>query len=250
MSQADPESASRTAGTAKKSVGKSNLMTLVALMVVALGLVLSAGWYLVVLPARNAAEQEAAARLRSTKGVLVIGRPKVESADFTSVAMTDQLVSDIALLANVKTLNLKGTGTTDSQLEAMMGRIDPVSIVLSGTAVTDEGLGVLHGLSRIEALFLRDTAVGDRAAETIGTLTTLAEIDFTNTQITSAGLDKLVGLKSLKRLILDGTAVDDQGLAALKPLKNLARLEVRDTAVTAAGVSDLGQSVSGLVIEQ
>uniref|UniRef100_A0A672I0T2 Uncharacterized LOC115394255 n=1 Tax=Salarias fasciatus TaxID=181472 RepID=A0A672I0T2_SALFA len=174
-------------------------------------------------------------------------------------------VTALAEMSNLQTLNLDGTGVTESSLEhiATLPALSSLSLggiavldgnhtlqIISGLklthltlpgrhCVTDGGLSFLSSLSHLLELDLTDyTQVTDRGVSQLSTLTRLKKLSLSNTQVTDAGLPSLRGLQDLQELCLDRTAVTSRGVSELitclphLQVLGLASTQVGDTVVT------------------
>ena len=207
--------------------------------VLAAGAIVVATWFgIQVFNASSATKgaNVAAANL-AKRNVLLTGTPP-DSANLTNRAMDEQFIRDLSMLVHLKTLNLKGTGTTDEQLAPILSNLDLISLVLNATPVGDAGMDSVRTQGRLETLMLADTDVGDEGLAAIGRMRSLTELNLSRTKITDHGLIEIARLPNLVRLILDGTAITDEGLIHLATLPKLVVLEARETNLTADGLRE------------
>ncbi|KAF1373161.1 hypothetical protein PFLUV_G00257440 [Perca fluviatilis] len=169
-------------------------------------------------------------------------------------------VSALAELSSLQTLNLDGTGVTESSLEHLATHPALTSLSLAGIpeadgnhalqiisglklthltlpgrhSVTDSGLSFLSRLSQLLELDLTDyTHVTDQGVSQLSIMTRLKKLSLSNTQVTDAGLPSLRGLQDLQELCLDRTAVTSRGVAEL--ISCLPHLQVLGLASTQVG---------------
>jgi hypothetical protein len=93
--------------------------------------------------------------------------------------------------ADLRELDLRGTGVTDEGLAAVTGLPGLRVLDLSTTAVTDGGLRVLPELALLETLRLCGTGVTDAGLAPLRRLTRLTELDLRETAVTDEGLAAL-----------------------------------------------------------
>ncbi len=116
----------------------------------------------------------------------------------------------------VVAVNLTCTATTDDRLTLLQDLPDVRTLNLGGTAITDAGLAHLEGLPRLQELYLPDTAITDAGLVHLKRLTSLHELDLSATRVTDEGLKALQGLTQLHDLFLGACRVTDKGVRQLQ----------------------------------
>jgi hypothetical protein len=86
---------------------------------------------------------------------------------------TDADLRDLAVLTQLRWLDLGGTRITDAGLERLTGLTRLQELGLSGTLVTGAGLKHIEGLTQLQLLDLRGTRVTDAGLEHLKGLTQL-----------------------------------------------------------------------------
>ncbi|KAM3593406.1 uncharacterized protein V6R79_012311 [Siganus canaliculatus] len=151
-------------------------------------------------------------------------------------------VSSLAELSSLQTLNLDGTGVTESSLERLASHSTLSSLSLAGIPVADgnHALQIISGLKLTQLTLPGRHSVTDSGLSFISRLSLLSELDLTDyTQVTDQGVGQLSSMTRLKRLSLSNTQVTDAGLPSLRGLTELQELCLDRTAVTSRGVSQL-----------
>ena len=105
-----------------------------------------------------------------------------------SIAGTNFADADLAALAplaaNLRWLDLAGTGITDAALAQVGAMRHLTRLHLQRTAITDAGIAHLAGLAELESLNLYGTAVTDAALGTLGRLAKLRQLYLWQSKVT------------------------------------------------------------------
>lgn len=152
--------------------------------------------------------------------------------DLTNTPITDDAMTDLARLPNMRVLNLTQTKVTDRGLKLISASRDLRLLKLNRTRITAEGLGLLADMPSLNRLYLGDTRLTDDAMPVIAKLPQLEALKLTRLPITDDGLEPLRNLPRLRFLGLDGTAVTDGALKHLERLPKLEYLDVQGTAMS------------------
>ena len=188
--------------------------------------------------------------------------------------ITGKGIQALASFPSLREIDLAGTNTTTSQLQALenarpelliqanavavAGLADLVefgvrcqldqqhqvtSVALSGPEIHDEHLGQLDPLrlEHITALDLRDASISDEGLESVVRLERLERLNLTGTTLTDDGIETLVALGQLKTLLVSSPQVTDAGLKAIARLTQLEELNLVGTAITDDGLAHLAQ---------
>ncbi|XP_029313153.1 uncharacterized protein LOC115025249 [Cottoperca gobio] len=151
-------------------------------------------------------------------------------------------VSALAEMSSLQTLNLDGTGVTESSLEHLATHPALSSLSLAGISVADGNhyLQIISGLKLTQLTLPGRHSVTDSGLTFLSRLSVLLELDLTDyTQVTDQGVSQLSTMNRLKKLSLSNTQVTDAGLPSLRGLQELQELCLDRTAVTSRGVAEL-----------
>ncbi|XP_074477765.1 uncharacterized protein LOC141759525 [Sebastes fasciatus] len=151
-------------------------------------------------------------------------------------------VSALAELSSLQTLNLDGTGVSESSLGHLATHPALSSLSLAGIAVADgnHALQIISGLKLTQLTLPGRHSVTDGGLSFLSRLSLLLELDLTDyTQVTDQGVIQLSTMSRLKKLSLSNTQVTDTGLPSLRGLQELQELCLDRTAVTSRGVAEL-----------
>jgi len=114
---------------------------------------------------------------------------------------TDADLEYLAVLTQLRSLELDGTRVTDAGLERLTGLTRLQELGLDGTLVTGAGLKHIEGLTQLQLLDLGGTRVTDAGLEHLKGLTQLQTLDLSQTEVTVAAWKHVKGLTRLRRLI-------------------------------------------------
>nr|XP_046227001.1 uncharacterized protein si:ch73-173p19.1 isoform X2 [Scatophagus argus] len=178
-----------------------------------------------------------------TEATLVVLTTCVPQLRLLSIKQTKvRDVSALVELPNLQTLNLDGTGVTESSLEHLASHPALSSLSLAGVAVADgnRALQIISGLKLTHLTLPGRHSVTDSGLAFLSKLSLLSELDLTDyTQVTDQGVSLLSTMTRLKKLSLSNTQVTDAGLPSLRGLQELEELCLDRTAVTSRGVAEL-----------
>lgn len=168
----------------------------------------------------------------------------VLEADLRKAEVTSELLQQLSGLAQLRTVNLAGTGFSDELAKVLatavpqLTSIDVRSCPLSDAALTEiakcSGLRVLR-LSGKE----NRTTVSDDGLAALAPLKSLKVIALDDLWIGKAGLDHLSALGSLEEVYLSATIVDDEAVAVLQKFPRLRKLRLARTNITDAALASL-----------
>ncbi|XP_034718110.1 uncharacterized protein si:ch73-173p19.1 [Etheostoma cragini] len=178
-----------------------------------------------------------------TEATLVVLPTYVPQLRLLSIKQTK--VSDVSALAelsSLQTLNLDGTGVTESSLQHLATHPALTSLSLAGIPKADgnHALQIISGLKLTQLTLPGRHSVTDSGLSFLSRLSLLLELDLTDyTQVTDQGVSQLSIMTRLKKLSLSNTQVTDAGLPFLRGLQDLQDLCLDRTAVTSRGVAGL-----------
>ena len=152
------------------------------------------------------------------------GRPAVK-VSFRNTKITDEELSHLKVLTDLKELDLSHTDITNAGLRHVRGLTQLTKLDLSFNKVHDDGLAHLKDMAKLKWL---DLERGCKEPKTF---------------ISDSGLKHLKGLSALEHLNLSWNEVTDGGLEHLKGLSNLKEVDLSDGKVTRAGVQDLQKAL-------
>jgi hypothetical protein len=206
----------------------------------------------------KAGEQEALAKL-TERGLLIIAEgpdKQVTSINFwdtkksKDAVIDDEMLSEVAKLYRLSTLNASNSKITNEQLRYFSGLRSLTCLDLGNTPVTDEGLVHLCSLKNLDAFYVANTAVTDRGLEHIVNLSSLKILNLCKTKVTDEGLKKLQSLPKLNWLLLSETGITDAGLDNLSSIQTLGRLTIAKAKVTSKGIERLKKAIPGISVDQ
>ncbi|XP_070841669.1 uncharacterized protein [Chaetodon trifascialis] len=178
-----------------------------------------------------------------TEATLVVLPTCVPQLRLLSIKQTKvRDVSALAELSSLQTLNLDGTGVTESSLEHLASHPALSSLSLAGIPVADgnQALQIISGLRLTQLTLPGRHSVTDSGLSFLSRLSLLSELDLTDyTQVTDQGVSQLSTMNRLKKLLLSNTQVTDAGLPSLRGLQELQELCLDRTAVSSRGVAEL-----------
>ena len=135
-----------------------------------------------------------------------------------------------------------GPGITDDGLSVLETLPNLRSLYLSNTKAIDKGMAHLAGLRNLEYLVLDGTRITDACFKHFTMLVKVEHLDLKKTNVTGSGFCGNGILTSLRMLILDQSSLDDQGLKCLKGAKSLRTLLARNTKITTSGINQLKEA--------
>jgi hypothetical protein len=165
------------------------------------------------------------------------GRTPQDSFDGDGIVIPELGV--VFLSGPLPTLFPEGRIADDGLLTRLAGLRHLESLNLDLTDVTDRGVRSLAGLSRLQALSLGSTLVTDEGMQAIGKLTTLTVLALFDTSVTDAGLRELQNLSGLKELYLGGTQVKGSAFSVLRGLNSLEVVYLHGTPLNDDGCVSL-----------
>jgi Leucine-rich repeat (LRR) protein len=186
---------------------------------------------------------------------------KLDSVSFHSQLLTAQGVANLPGARTLKSVDLRKSGTTDGDLQALQG-LNLQLLYLNDTAVTDAGVAHLSDLPTLAILVLSRTRVagetlGDlentpvqslwmeelqltpNGVMSLGRLQTLRFVNLRNSQLPEEYLWNWAALPQFEVLNLEQTNVSDAALQHIATFPRLSHLDLAGTNVTDAGVQHL-----------
>lgn len=170
--------------------------------------------------------------------------------DLSKTQVTDKGMADLARSRGLRALRLANNPkVTDVGLMKLTGLANLRSLDLSGTGVSlagDPNLSAWRGLTRLD---LSRTPVDDGGVKALAKLTSLEELDLSGTSVTGTGLAALASLPKLRVLRLTDAPVTDAGAAGIGTLKQLRVLHVNNPVPESKSAKPAGKvrlSDSGL----
>jgi len=195
---------------------------------------------------------------------------RVENTQFT-----DEALSHIAKLRNLKVLALAGPQVTDPSLRAIadLNRLERICL-WDAQALSDLGMANIASLPRLKSLELTNAHISDASIERLSRIPTLQELsvqgselsdkciamaariphlkklllDLGDRPVQGAALAELAHLPALEQLGVQSSALSDEALEGLYDLKNLRVLFLGDCRTTEDGLAGLRESLPNLYI--
>jgi hypothetical protein len=92
---------------------------------------------------------------------------------------------------SVEAIDLNGSLATDNNLSVLVGIPNLKMLSLNGTKITDDGLAYIKNLNKLEFLYLCNTSISNRGLEHLKELTNLQILDISHTKVTDEGIKQL-----------------------------------------------------------
>jgi len=163
--------------------------------------------------------------------------------------VTDDDLSVIAALGDVKTFWLDGTSISDEGARHLAKQKNIERLFLSGTKIGDDGLKYLRSLTQLKGVTLDDTRITDKGLANLSRHRELVSLNVSGTQITGEGLQEIHDLPKLEYIDLKRTRISNSCLTVLGPMTTAWWLDVCDTDVSDEGIAHLIQVASLRKIE-
>ena len=153
--------------------------------------------------------------------------------------VTDDDLSEIAALGDVKTFWLPRTSISDQGSKHLAKMKNLEQLYLAGTAIGDEGVKNLSALSKIKGITLNDTRITDEGLARLSAFKGLICLNVSGNQISGEGLVNTHVLPNLKYMNLKQTPLTNSSLKILGEQTTAYWLDVKWTAVTDEGIAHL-----------
>ncbi|MFI5378646.1 MAG: hypothetical protein ACHRHE_05075, partial [Tepidisphaerales bacterium] len=163
---------------------------------------------------------------------LLASQSKIEEVEVVSFELhevTDDDVTAMLSLPNLRQVAICGSHTTDASVERISRLTSLRAVSFYGTKITDAGLEHLKALKKLEKLSVTcdRKSISDTGLANLAELTELRELRLLGGMIGDDGLTFLENLDKLRSLDLFGERVTDAGLAHLRRLGALKDLSLR-----------------------
>ncbi len=178
----------------------------------------------------------------------VILKPDAEDifvdADLRKATLTDDLLSKLAELKSLRTLNLADTSFSDAQIQALE-KINPqlTSLDLRGCALSNKATKTIARFTALRALRFSGkngkTTIDNSGLKALAACTSMKVLALDDLWIGTQGLEALAGLAELEELYLAGTLVDDSSVTTIAKLPKLKKLRLASTKVGDEALSTL-----------
>ncbi len=142
----------------------------------------------------------------------------VRALDLSRLTLSAADVEKLKVFANLRQLNLRGTGIGDEALQHLEGFEHLVDLDLTGTLVGDAGIWDFDAPESLRRLALSGTRVTDEGMDDVADFVGLTDLSLEHLPITGKGLAALKDLP-LKALAIGATQVDDQAMQHLDAWK-------------------------------
>ncbi len=165
------------------------------------------------------------------------GTEVVIEVDLRKATITDELLSTLATLQSVRTLNLSDTTFGDAQISTLE-KINPqlTSLDLRGCALSDKATAAIARFTGLRALRFSGksgkTTIGDDGLKALAACKSLKVLALDDLWIGTTGLEALTGLTELEELYLAGTVIDDSSIKLLAKFPKLKKLRLARTQVS------------------
>lgn len=181
-------------------------------------------------------------------GMQAIGKLEtLTNLDLRGCAITNQGVSSLAGLSNLKALRFSGkSGKTDITDESMpsIGKLTKLKVLALDFlkfAAGAEGLSHLNQLTQLQELYAANTLINDDSLEVIArSFPTLKKLRAAASQVSDDGLAQIAKMSQLEELdVSENSQITDEGLVHLASMKQLKKLNLWRVQITDAGVEQL-----------
>ena len=144
-------------------------------------------------------------------------RDRIVEVDLKGTEMDDKSAVHLAVLKDVRTINLSETKVTDAAM-AHLTKLSSLSrLFLYGTDVTDKGLVHLGKLSSLETLCLDETRISDEGMSNLKGLVQLEVLHLrSRLPVSDTSIPVIVRFEKLRELKVQGTKITPEGLERLK----------------------------------
>jgi hypothetical protein len=165
--------------------------------------------------------------------------------DLSYWPVTDAELADVALLKDLKVLDLRGTKITNDGLTriAELESIESLSLSLSGSQLSETALKRLAALKRLRVLRLYGAPpnlVTAAVLREFAALTKLEELTALRTDLTDDLAEHFAALPQLRKLAVGGGKITDAGIKQLAAnLPHLESLRLWDAKMSKAGFKEL-----------
>jgi len=152
---------------------------------------------------------------------------------FRAPQFNAKAVSELGVLTNLETLELRGLNSSNESLQALKTLTKLKTVEFSELTDVDAAtiVDVLKSYPALESVRMFAMPVDDSVAEYLATIPALKSVALPATAITDKGLDVLTALKNLQTLDIHGNKelITLQGAQALTKFRNLRRLILPET---------------------
>ncbi len=164
------------------------------------------------------------------------------SADFSTLNFTDEMMKRVATIKELKSLDVSHTKVTDEGLKRIV-KLPLVELELVQCAITDEGLKSVAKIKTLEKLNISETAVSDAGVPDLLKLPKLDDLSIAATKITDEGVAILVDHPTLTRLDITSNGVTDRCLKDISRM-HLSNLIANSTNITGPGIGKFLKSTT------
>ena len=168
----------------------------------------------------------------------------IVEADMRKVAIVDELLSKLADLKSLRTLNLSDTSFSDAQIP-ILEKINPqlTSLDLRGCALSGKATATIARFTGLRALRFSGkngkTTIDDEGLRPLAACKSLKVLALDDLWIGTTGLEALSGLMDLEELYLAGTLIDDSSMVQVAKFPVLKKLRLASTQVSDESIATL-----------
>lgn len=238
-----PQEACKTNGPTKRVLlSYKNGRVLTGCLVVALAAVSIVDWQLD--PKKRRSQ---AGRVDDSQR-LTLSELKRQSGGDLHVALSKMANSLGSADGEINEVNLDYSAVTDEDLSLLAELAQLRSVSLGGTGIGDVGLEHLGRLENLETVSLYYTGISGQGLKALSTGRHLRVLNLLGAVNAANGLKYLKDLPHLETLMLESLPVTDEHIADLKDLKRLSTLNLVGTQMTDQGLVELRAALPNCVI--
>eukprot|EP00029_Vermamoeba_vermiformis_P008150 TRINITY_DN3731_c0_g1_i1.p1 TRINITY_DN3731_c0_g1~~TRINITY_DN3731_c0_g1_i1.p1 ORF type:complete len:545 (-),score=107.67 TRINITY_DN3731_c0_g1_i1:68-1702(-) len=184
-----------------------------------------------------------------TLSVIAKSLPKLKRLQFYATEVTDDGVSHLQQLSDLKFLLLSGVYLTDVSVMYLYPLTQLQDLcVINAPQITGEYMAESLECVKLKTINLEFTSCTDEALQALTKFTELEDIRIGGTQVSDVGIKKIFGdntasFKKLQVLFLNSTKVTDDSVDVLLNLPSLTTLDITHTKISAEAASKVAAAL-------
>lgn len=117
--------------------------------------------------------------------------PNLISLDLTGTGITDSFLKRVSMHSKLEVIYLDGTNVTDEGVAFLSKSRSLTRVFLKGTGITDASVVHLSQMKQLRALWVTNTRVTDKSVEVLCQMPNLVDYNTSDTQISNEGQMRL-----------------------------------------------------------